>query len=360
MKNLDSIIKRWATGQLKADSTITRDQVRAVSLLASGSLDDRAAELAGSEFVAALKASQAPRKKHALGEGLGVNLKEARMDGTTKVYPWVLSTTRVDADGDIVKQNWDLERYRRNPVILDSHNYYKFPIGRMVSIAVEGDADTGRLVGEVGIPLGVSAEIDAIARSIDADLLRAGSVGFMAGSVTRVDDPDERQALGLGRNGVVINSGQLLEYSLCSIGSNADALRRAVGTKSITAADAEFVSKAFAQNPEREEAKLARVRFAKAFPEFIFLDDEPDAEPEEKQAEGELEVLLTARDLSPLIEANTRSNTMLAKAITDIANRLSRAASSDDGPRPEPKSDGSKERDDIARRLATALEALKG
>ena len=46
------------------------------------------------------------------------------------VYTFAGSADTVDRVGDVVEQNWDLENYKKNPVLLYAHDYSQLPIGR--------------------------------------------------------------------------------------------------------------------------------------------------------------------------------------------------------------------------------------
>ena len=59
----------------------------------------------------------------------------------------IASNETPDRDGEIIKQDgWDLRNFKKNPVILASHNYHEFPIGKASNIKVENKKLTFKMV----------------------------------------------------------------------------------------------------------------------------------------------------------------------------------------------------------------------
>ena len=126
----------------------------------------------------------------------------AKADG---IYRFIGSTAAVDRVGEVVEQNWDLENYKRNPVILYGHDQGGLPIGKAVNVAVEN----GALTFDVKF---VPAEIYPFAGTVEAmyrdGFLNAVSVGFIP---TDVD-------------GNTIKKAELLELSAVPVPANHEAL----------------------------------------------------------------------------------------------------------------------------------------
>ena len=56
-------------------------------------------------------------------------------DTDTRMVDFVASTEDVDRDGDVIRvQGWDVDEYRKNPVILWAHDYSLLPIGKAVKV----------------------------------------------------------------------------------------------------------------------------------------------------------------------------------------------------------------------------------
>lgn len=127
---------------------------------------------------------------------------------------FVCSTDAVDGHGEIVRQNWRLERYLKNPVVLWGHNASDLPIGTARNVRVEG----GKLKATIRIASAASnPKADQVWAGIQEGTIKAVSVGFRPGSVKREKhDGEERY---------VLDDNELFELSIVSIGSNPDALQ---------------------------------------------------------------------------------------------------------------------------------------
>lgn len=126
----------------------------------------------------------------------------------------IASTQAPDRDGEIIKQEgWDLKQFKENPVIMASHKWQNFPIGRATDIAIE----KGKLVFKM-ILSEATQEAREASQLVKEGILKAFSVGFIP--KTRNDSD---------RN--IIEEAELLEISLVSIPCNPQALVTAKGMK---------------------------------------------------------------------------------------------------------------------------------
>jgi HK97 family phage prohead protease len=125
---------------------------------------------------------------------------------------FILSDATPDRMGDVIEASgWDLVNFKRNPVALFNHNP-NFPIGKWHNLHIQG----GELRGELRLaPLGTSPRHDEIRRLVDADILRAVSVGFL---------PRQSEPLTKGGAGLRFKRAELVETSLVSIPANPNAL----------------------------------------------------------------------------------------------------------------------------------------
>jgi hypothetical protein len=116
-------------------------------------------------------------------------------------YKMTFSDDKTDRHGDIVMQNWDLKWFKKNPVLLDSHNYgsIKSIIGKVKKLKAEPN-----LAGTIEFAL--DNEIGQLAKNlVDGGFLNASSVGFIP--------------LEFDENGNITKS-ELLEISLVSVPAN--------------------------------------------------------------------------------------------------------------------------------------------
>lgn len=133
-----------------------------------------------------------------------------------------LSDERVDEEGDIIRQNWDFSVFEKNSPIPMGHDWYGPPIGRMIdwNVRQRKEADySGKAL--FGIAAFADTEhADSIYRLVSTGFLPSGSVGFRAQRVIRIDNDDDRNALGLGPWGLIFDKNLLIEYSVVTVPAN--------------------------------------------------------------------------------------------------------------------------------------------
>lgn len=76
-----------------------------------------------------------------------LSVREIRED--KREVDFVCSTERLDSWGTILEQDWDLKRYKANPVVLYAHNSRELPIGQARSVRVEGEGAKRQLVATI-------------------------------------------------------------------------------------------------------------------------------------------------------------------------------------------------------------------
>ncbi len=134
-----------------------------------------------------------------------------------KVYTFVASTEAEDRQGEVVSAGgWELDNYRRNSVVLDSHNYMS--IQNIIGMATDVRQSSRGLEADIvfnGTERGRLAQY-----LVDSGNLKAVSVGFIS---KQVDLPKT------GRGPLVHSRKELLEISLVAVPANPEAL--AVPTK---------------------------------------------------------------------------------------------------------------------------------
>ena len=127
---------------------------------------------------------------------------------------FILSDATPDRMGDVIEaEGWDLANFQKNPVALFNHNA-SFPIGKWTNLRTSNGALRGHLQLA---PEGTSDRIDEIRRLVDADILRAVSVGFLP----RKSEPLTKDGSG---GGMRFTQSELVETSLVAIPANPNAL----------------------------------------------------------------------------------------------------------------------------------------
>lgn len=316
MKPYQDIVRAWAAGEPLEG--LTPEQQRAVGLIASGTATDAQLAAAGSEFVVGIKAHLGFSMRDS--GALSVKADESRAN----VLRWKYSDEKPDRMGDIIRQDgWDLANYKRNPVILWGHAHgfdavADEPIGKSLDVWVEGKALYGDILFDVE-----DERSARIYRKAKAGFVGAGSVGFRPLETKYISDESERTKLGLGRFGVLFTRAELLEFSLCAIPANPNALQQAVKSGTITAKDAEELEAARTERDwERYMKKRARASVSvPAMPKELeapalrAVEDDRISRALESIAE-------TQRALAPLVQL-APALSALAHSITDLGGCLS-------------------------------------
>jgi HK97 family phage prohead protease len=134
------------------------------------------------------------------------------IDAVRRKAAFVLSDESEDRDGDIVSvKGWQLDSYRRNPVVLFNHDLKALPIGRAAEIGVRG----GALRSTVEFPSeGVYPFADQVRGLVMHGFLKGVSVGF---------HPIEGRPRGRSK-GVEFTKQELYEFSILPIPSNRNAI----------------------------------------------------------------------------------------------------------------------------------------
>lgn len=134
----------------------------------------------------------------------------------------VVSTDTLDAHGDVVDQDWDLKRYKKNPVVIFNHGGGFFgcaeddlPIGYAKNVGVnDGQLEaTLVFVDEKANPLA-----EKVWQGFRQKSLKAVSAGFRPHTISR-EMEDDREFYRLSGN-------ELYEISVCPIPANPDAVAK--------------------------------------------------------------------------------------------------------------------------------------
>lgn len=139
-------------------------------------------------------------------KGINEELREAS---------FVASTAAVDSHDEIVEQDWQLDRYKANPVVLYAHQSRELPIGHCVQVGVVRGALECTVRFETAE---ANPKADQVYRMVKSGSLRAVSVGFIPGDV--------RMETRSGRDVIVLSNNALHEISVVPIPSNPEALAK--------------------------------------------------------------------------------------------------------------------------------------
>jgi HK97 family phage prohead protease len=135
---------------------------------------------------------------------------------------FIASDETVDRYGDIVRATgWQLENFKRNPVLLFGHQSDQFPIGKVTEIGVEG---TELIATAQFLPEGDDERADKAWRMVEGGFMSAVSVGFMPTVAPKFirAEPDEDGYAQI--TGFEFVGQELLELSLVPVPANPQAL----------------------------------------------------------------------------------------------------------------------------------------
>jgi hypothetical protein len=157
------------------------------------------------------------------------------------VVEFVASTEIIDSHDSIVRSNWDLTRYTKNPVLIWMH-------GRMNDLPAVGNVENLQKVGstkhEGNAVFDDTTEFDrAVAAKYEKGVLKGFSIGFYPRTVQweRID----------GEEVVVLDDIEILEISCVNVPSNPEALAKA---------DRAALAEVEARATTKWERALARLR----------------------------------------------------------------------------------------------------
>lgn len=118
----------------------------------------------------------------------------------------VASTEAEDRDGDVIlNEAWDLKNYKKNPLLLWSHDIHSLPIGKITNITNK----TGRLEFKAKLAKEENEFANKIAKLMEGGFLNAFSVGYL---------PKEYDKKGR------TSLAELLEISIVNVPANQEAL----------------------------------------------------------------------------------------------------------------------------------------
>lgn len=163
-------------------------------------------------------AAEAKRVGAAIPPGVikGFTVECDEVSETDRTVRFTISTAAPDHEGDRVSASgWNLDVYRRNPVVLFAHDYKSLPLAKAVEITVDGDRLRSRAQFATRDlnPVG-----DRVLRLIRAGFLNAASVGFVPTKWQWRDATDELPA------GMDYQAQTLVEWSVVPVPAHPEAL----------------------------------------------------------------------------------------------------------------------------------------
>jgi hypothetical protein len=136
----------------------------------------------------------------------------------TRSLNFIISTNKVDRSLDSISPDgWELEAYKRNPVVLWAHDATMVPPAKATEIAIVG----GKLKAKAEfVPKengAVGAFADGLLQLYKGGFLNATSVGFLPIEMHYSDEPARKGGLNFVKQ-------ELMEFSLVPVPANSEAL----------------------------------------------------------------------------------------------------------------------------------------
>jgi HK97 family phage prohead protease len=181
-----------------------------------------------------------------------------------RVLRFVGSDESIDRDNEMIKvSGWKLENYKKNPVVLVSHNPTELPVARTKKVWV--DKESKALMFDVEFPTAdISPQGDSLYKLYKNGFMKATSVGFIP-NFEKITYGDTKK----GQAHRIFNEQELMEISLVSIPSNPRALltsksvKEAIDQKVIDEVEYKdlqmWFEEIFKQDKEKEETANVEV-----------------------------------------------------------------------------------------------------
>jgi len=192
----------------------------------------------------------------------------------------ICSTEDIDRHGDTVLQSgWDLKHFKKNPVILNSHNYFDATevIAKASKPRIEGTGKKAKLVMDWEFAVEENPKAKIIFDLYAGGFLHASSVGFIPKKF------GERE--GGGRDWFTVVEAELLEVSAVSVPANAAAtLAKSIGANLKDVTEAIGIEDESVDEPEEVEEDTPEEVEDEAVEEES-EEEEVEVDPEEQEAE---------------------------------------------------------------------------
>lgn len=225
------------------------------------------------------------------------------IDEKARTAEYIISTDDVDRMGEIVEQSWDLENYKKNPVVLWGHDPSQPDniLGKAIEIETYKDGDRTMTKAVVQFAdEGTSKGVDTVWKLITQGILKTVSVGFI---------PHTFKTAGENKDTDVLADNELLEFSLVGIPANPNAVALAYGDGSITEKDAKWLMTQYKKETEYLQKSLYDTMKAKN-------ENGTDTSKEKAMSDEDIKKLAEALGTA-VSDAITPKLDEILKAVTD-------------------------------------------
>lgn len=152
-----------------------------------------------------------------------LHTQEPQPQGQATTYTWIASTARPDDNGNLFDlAGWELDTYRRNPVVFAAHAWDTLPIARATKV----DVDQAKQALVATIEFATTPRAAEVRSLVDGGFLTAMSVGALPLEAEPRQDPTTGRIVGIHSH-----RHSLRELSLVPVPANVDAVRIAALTE---------------------------------------------------------------------------------------------------------------------------------
>lgn len=259
------------------------------------------------------------------------------IDEEARKATFVISTDEIDRTGEVVEQSWDLENYKKNPIVLFGHDASKpgYVLGKATEIVADKDGDKNITLGTVQFAEeGTSEDADTVWKLVKQGILRTVSVGFIPHTFKKLADDDDTDVLA---------DNELLEFSIVPIPANPSAVALALGDGSIEEKDAKYMLKTYKSEAEYIEKSLCD----------IMASSKTDGNSNSRKEEG----IMSDEDIAKIAEAvGTAVSEAITPKLDEILAKVSNEGEDEkpaDKPADEkPADEGNEENGDMKKSIA--------
>jgi HK97 family phage prohead protease len=213
---------------------------------------------------------------------------------------WVMSDMSLDRDQERVDpQGADFKNFKRNPVVLWAHDYTRPAIGKIANPKIKD----GKVTGKVEFDSKDNDEFAyMVGQKVKKGFISAGSIGFKPTKVEFVEEPKDSTRL-------VHRSWELMEFSICNVPSNPNAM----AVRAEEDVDTKKVAELEAKVKELEDA-LAKEKAAHNVYAKLFEDKrETSAAPSSDTVPVTLDAMFDASESSGQKQTDKAFDLMFAK-----------------------------------------------
>ena len=170
--------------------------------------------------------------------------KEIDPDTGMTDVTFVISTEALDRDDDVISlDGWELENYKKNPVVLWAHDYSKLPVAKSVGLSISDGKllSIDRFTPQEINPLG-----HMVYQMVKGGFLRATSVGFKPLEYVFNDE----------HKGYDFSKQEMMEHSIVPVPSNPEALVAASAKGIDLTPMREWAEKILDRDPDSDKVAL--------------------------------------------------------------------------------------------------------